>query len=316
MYLVTNGQVPHCPGPFFGCQTGGPRPGWTSAIPVSPSPKAGVHCMAPIGHSHREIFWGVGTQGAFQGTVSFNGRSRSDRTTPEKRSPQTAADVFFLLSEVPPHSPECPPPLPPPCPGPVTHTELFPNASHLPTFSSPAIEAHLHRAHAPPYRWAPSVTDGRQSRGPFETYHSTKFGSCPMKNHSAPRHPGVGCVVSTQWSPLNGSPINDPSFARNTNEFDRLSSTPVWRRTQCRAPSPPSGVCAVIPGLSRRFLYLNDDTMFGNHIRPEDFYAPAAVGICSGLSGGGGGGGVFLPPKRLPPSPQLNHPETRPEPSL
>ena len=27
----------------------------------------------------------------------------------------------------------------------VTHAELFPNASHLPTFSSPAIEAHLHR---------------------------------------------------------------------------------------------------------------------------------------------------------------------------
>ena len=27
----------------------------------------------------------------------------------------------------------------------VTHQEIFPNASHLPTFSSPAIEAHLHR---------------------------------------------------------------------------------------------------------------------------------------------------------------------------
>ena len=27
----------------------------------------------------------------------------------------------------------------------VTHAELFPNASHLPTFSSPAIESHLHR---------------------------------------------------------------------------------------------------------------------------------------------------------------------------
>lgn len=64
-----------------------------------------------------------------------------------------------------------PTPLPP-----VPHAALFPNQSHLPTFSSPAIEAHLHR----------------------------------------------------------------------------------------------------IPGLSRRFLYLNDDTFFGNYIRPEDFYAQGA----------------------------------------
>jgi UDP-N-acetylglucosamine-lysosomal-enzyme len=27
----------------------------------------------------------------------------------------------------------------------VPHSELFPNKSHLPVFSSPAIEAHLHR---------------------------------------------------------------------------------------------------------------------------------------------------------------------------
>ena len=27
----------------------------------------------------------------------------------------------------------------------VTHSQLFPNQSHLPTFSSPAIESHLHR---------------------------------------------------------------------------------------------------------------------------------------------------------------------------
>ena len=27
----------------------------------------------------------------------------------------------------------------------VTHDEIFPNKSHLPTFSSPAIETHLHR---------------------------------------------------------------------------------------------------------------------------------------------------------------------------
>ena len=29
-----------------------------------------------------------------------------------------------------------------------------------------------------------------------------------------------------------------------------------------------------IKGLSKRFIYLNDDTMFGNFIRPEDFYTP------------------------------------------
>ena len=27
----------------------------------------------------------------------------------------------------------------------VTHEDIFPNHSHLPVFSSPAIEAHLHR---------------------------------------------------------------------------------------------------------------------------------------------------------------------------
>ena len=27
----------------------------------------------------------------------------------------------------------------------VTHEDIFPNKSHLPTFSSPAIEAHIHR---------------------------------------------------------------------------------------------------------------------------------------------------------------------------
>ena len=27
----------------------------------------------------------------------------------------------------------------------ITHEEIFPNMSHLPTFSSPAIESHLHR---------------------------------------------------------------------------------------------------------------------------------------------------------------------------
>ncbi|CAI8026125.1 N-acetylglucosamine-1-phosphotransferase subunits alpha/beta, partial [Geodia barretti] len=56
----------------------------------------------------------------------------------------------------------------------ITHQEIFPNKSHLPTFSSPAIEAHLHR----------------------------------------------------------------------------------------------------IPGLSKRFIYLNDDVMFGAPIWPEDFYTP------------------------------------------
>ena len=55
----------------------------------------------------------------------------------------------------------------------VTHAEIFPDASHLPTFSSPAIEAHLHR----------------------------------------------------------------------------------------------------IPGLSRRFLYLNDDTFFGAPITPDDYFS-------------------------------------------
>ncbi|XP_054165085.1 N-acetylglucosamine-1-phosphotransferase subunits alpha/beta-like [Oppia nitens] len=54
----------------------------------------------------------------------------------------------------------------------ITHEEIFPNISHLPSFSSPAIETHLHR----------------------------------------------------------------------------------------------------IPGLSKRFLYLNDDFFFGGHIYPEDFY--------------------------------------------
>ncbi|KAL5473979.1 hypothetical protein EMCRGX_G028549 [Ephydatia muelleri] len=56
----------------------------------------------------------------------------------------------------------------------VTHKEIFPNQSHLPTYSSPAIEAHLHR----------------------------------------------------------------------------------------------------IPGLSKRFIYLNDDVMFGLDVYPEDFYTP------------------------------------------
>ena len=54
----------------------------------------------------------------------------------------------------------------------ITHEQIFPNKSHLPTFSSPAIESHLHR----------------------------------------------------------------------------------------------------IPGLSKRFLYFNDDTFFGNHVWPEDFF--------------------------------------------
>ena len=54
----------------------------------------------------------------------------------------------------------------------ITHAELFPNASHLPTFSSPAIESHLHR----------------------------------------------------------------------------------------------------IPGLSQRFIYMNDDVMFGEDVWPDDFY--------------------------------------------
>ena len=56
----------------------------------------------------------------------------------------------------------------------ITHKEIFPNQSHLPTYSSPAIEAHLHR----------------------------------------------------------------------------------------------------IPGLSKRFIYLNDDVMFGLDVYPEDFYTP------------------------------------------
>mmetsp|Transcript_34187 Transcript_34187/g.88262 ORF Transcript_34187/g.88262 Transcript_34187/m.88262 type:complete len:1149 (-) Transcript_34187:393-3839(-) len=32
-----------------------------------------------------------------------------------------------------------------------------------------------------------------------------------------------------------------------------------------------------IPGLSKRFLYLNDDVMFGREVYPEDFYSPAGV---------------------------------------
>ncbi|ESO99577.1 hypothetical protein LOTGIDRAFT_238796 [Lottia gigantea] len=58
----------------------------------------------------------------------------------------------------------------------VTHEELFPNKSHLPTFSSPAIEAHIHR----------------------------------------------------------------------------------------------------IPGLSDRFIYMNDDVMFGKEVWPDDFYSQSA----------------------------------------
>jgi len=27
-----------------------------------------------------------------------------------------------------------------------------------------------------------------------------------------------------------------------------------------------------IPGLSTKFIYLNDDVMFGDHVWPEDFY--------------------------------------------
>ena len=56
----------------------------------------------------------------------------------------------------------------------VSHDQIFPNSSHLPSYSSPAIESHLHR----------------------------------------------------------------------------------------------------IPGLSKHFLYLNDDVMFGDDIWPEDFYTP------------------------------------------
>lgn len=62
----------------------------------------------------------------------------------------------------------------------VTHESIFLNKSHLPTFSSPAIECHLHR----------------------------------------------------------------------------------------------------IPGLSEHFLYLNDDTMFGNHIHPSDFYTVGRGQVC------------------------------------
>ncbi len=29
-----------------------------------------------------------------------------------------------------------------------------------------------------------------------------------------------------------------------------------------------------IPGLSKRFIYMNDDVMFGDKIWPEDFYTP------------------------------------------
>lgn len=29
-----------------------------------------------------------------------------------------------------------------------------------------------------------------------------------------------------------------------------------------------------IPGLSKRFIYLNDDVMFGADVWPEDFYTP------------------------------------------
>jgi len=80
----------------------------------------------------------------------------------------------------------------------VPHRDIFVNESHLPTFSSPAIEVHLHR------------------------YVTTCSGTC-VTPHPSP--------------------------------YASLFSL----------------VCS-IPGLADRFIYMNDDVMFGAPVSPADFY--------------------------------------------
>ncbi len=83
----------------------------------------------------------------------------------------------------------------------VTHADIFTNKSHLPTFSSSAIETHIHKIEGPNSSYQP----------PF------------------PQH-----CYQRQYSHIDLYDVNI--------------------------------------GLSKQFIYLNDDVCFGSPVWPDDFY--------------------------------------------